>query len=104
MSKESSCNAGDMGSLLGSGRYPGGRHGNPLQFFCSKNPMDKRSLEGCSPQCCKESDMTEVTERTHKGETIAKIIKGDFLACYISISESKAWRRLKSCPATFTCR
>ena len=31
-SKESICNAGDLGSIPGSGRSPGGGHGNPLQF------------------------------------------------------------------------
>ena len=39
--KESACNAGDMGSILGSGRSPGGGHGNPLQYSCLKNPMDR---------------------------------------------------------------
>ena len=31
---------GDMGSIPGSGRYPGGGHGNPLQYSCLENPMD----------------------------------------------------------------
>ena len=31
---------GDMGSIPGSGRSPGGRNGNPLQFSCLENPMD----------------------------------------------------------------
>ena len=31
---------GDMGSVSGSGRSPGGGHGNPLQFSCQENPMD----------------------------------------------------------------
>ena len=38
--KESACNAGDLGSISGSGRSPGGGHGNPLQYFCLENPMD----------------------------------------------------------------
>ena len=41
MSKESSCKAGDEGSIPGSGRYPGGRHGNLLQYSCLENPMDR---------------------------------------------------------------
>ena len=40
-SKESACNAGDLGLISGSGRYPGGRHGNPLQCSCLENPMDR---------------------------------------------------------------
>ena len=32
---------GDVGSSPGSGRYPGAGHGNPLQYPCLENPMDK---------------------------------------------------------------
>ena len=38
--KESACNAGDPGSVLGLGRSPGEGNGNPLQFSCLENPMD----------------------------------------------------------------
>ena len=36
-------NAGDMGSIPGSGRFPGGGNGNPLQYSCLENSMDRRS-------------------------------------------------------------
>ena len=42
--KEPACNAGDvrdMGSIPGSGRSPRGGHGNPLQYSCLENPMDR---------------------------------------------------------------
>ena len=42
--KESSCDAGDtrdLGSILGSRRFPGGRDGRPLQYCCLENPMDR---------------------------------------------------------------
>ena len=39
--KESTCNAGDLGSISGSGRSPGEGNGNPLQYSCLENPMDK---------------------------------------------------------------
>ena len=39
--KESSCNVGDPGSIPGSGRSPGERNGNPLQYSCLENPMDR---------------------------------------------------------------
>ena len=42
--KESACNAGDernAGSIPGLGTCPGGRNGNPLQYSCLGNPMDK---------------------------------------------------------------
>ena len=48
-SKESACNAGDLGSIPGLGRCPGGGPGNPLQYSCLENPHGQRSLEGYSP-------------------------------------------------------
>ena len=38
--KASACNAGDLGSIPGSGRSPGEGNGNPLQHSCLENPMD----------------------------------------------------------------
>ena len=38
---EPACNAGDAGLILGSGQSPGGEHGNPLQYSCLGNPMDR---------------------------------------------------------------
>ena len=58
-SKESACNAGDLGLIPGLGRSLGRGHGNPLQYSCLENPHEPRSLMGYSPQGCKESDMTE---------------------------------------------
>ena len=37
----SACNAGDLGSILGSGRSPGEGNSNPLQYSCLENPMDR---------------------------------------------------------------
>ena len=39
--KNPSANAGDSGSIPGSGRSPGEGHGNPLQYSCLKNPTDR---------------------------------------------------------------
>ena len=44
MATNPSANAGDMkdvGSIPGLGRSPGGGHGNPLQYFCLENPMER---------------------------------------------------------------
>ena len=40
--KEYACNAGDPGLIPGSGRSPGGGHGNPFQYFCLENSIDRR--------------------------------------------------------------
>ena len=39
--KESACNAGDLGSTPGLGRSSGEGNGNPLEYSCLKNPMDR---------------------------------------------------------------
>ena len=39
--KASACNAGDLGLIPGLGRYPGEGNGNPLQYSCLENPMDR---------------------------------------------------------------
>ena len=39
--KASVYNAGDRGSIPGSGRSPGEGNGNPLQYYCLENPMDR---------------------------------------------------------------
>ena len=48
MEKNPPANTGDTGSIPGSGRSPGEGNGNPLQYFCLGNPMD-RGLVGYSP-------------------------------------------------------
>ena len=66
--KESTCSAGDLGSIPGLGRSSGGGHGNPLLYSCLENPHGQRSLEGCSLRGCKESDMTEhLSTAQHNG-------------------------------------
>ena len=64
---------GDGGSIPGSGRSPGGGHGNPLQHSCLENPMD-RSVGGCSPQCRKASDATEASGHTRESNGFTKLL------------------------------
>ena len=47
--KESACNMGDLGSIPGLERSPGGGHGNPLQYSCLKNPVNRGAWRGHSP-------------------------------------------------------
>ena len=57
--KESACHMGDLGSIHGLGRSPGGRYGNSLLYSCLENPNGQRSLVGYSPWACEELDTTE---------------------------------------------
>ena len=47
--KESACNVGDLSSIPGLGRSPGGGHGDTLQYSCPVNPHGQKSLVGYSP-------------------------------------------------------
>ena len=55
----SACNAGDPASVPGSGRSPGEGNGNPLQYFCLENSMDRGTWESIVHGVGKESAMTE---------------------------------------------
>ena len=51
--------AGDAGSILGSGRSPGGGNGNPLQYSCLENSMDREAWWAIAPRGHKELNVTE---------------------------------------------
>ena len=56
--KESACNAGDLSSIPRSGISPGEGNGNPLQYTCLENPMD-RGAWWATVHGDAESDTTE---------------------------------------------
>ena len=79
--KEYACNAGDLGSIPGSGRPSGEGNGNPLQYSCLENPMDRGAWRA-SLVGHKESDTTEwltllllTSIRLTTGKTIALTIQ-----------------------------
>ena len=58
-----------MGSIPGSGRYPGGGHSNPLQYSCQENSKDKEPGGLLSPRGHKEWDPTD---RAHTQVVLGK--------------------------------
>ena len=61
--KESACNAGDWGdmaSIPGLGRSPGEGNGNPLQYSCLGNLMDRGAWWATVHRVAKESDTTKI--------------------------------------------
>ena len=61
--------AWDLGSICGSGRSPGERNGNPLQYSCQKNPMDRGSWQAVFQSVANSwtwlSDWTHTHIHTH---------------------------------------
>ena len=57
--RESACNAGDPGSISMLGRSPGEEHGNPLQYSCLENSMDRGTWQATIHRGHKELDTTE---------------------------------------------
>ena len=51
--KESACNARHPGSIPGLGRSPGEGNGNPLQYSCLENPMDRGAWQATVPGVAK---------------------------------------------------
>ena len=58
MVKKPPARAEDVGSIPGSGRSPGGGHGNPLQYSCLENPMDRGACGATVHGVPKELDTT----------------------------------------------
>ena len=56
--KNPSANAGDMGLILGLGRSSGKENGNPLQYSCLGNPIDRGAWQAAVHEVTKESDVT----------------------------------------------
>ena len=60
MVKNSPAHAGDSGSIPGLGRYPGEGNGNPFQYSCLGNPMDREAWWATVHRVAKELDTTEL--------------------------------------------
>ena len=58
MIKNPPANVGDVGSIPGSGSSPAEGNGNPLQYSCLGNPMDRGSWRASVLEVAKESDVT----------------------------------------------
>ena len=73
------------GSIPGSGRFPGEGNGNPLQYSCLRNPMERGAWQATTHGVAKESDTTECT-RLHMLPLVLLHIHS-FYTCYqINIS------------------
>ena len=63
MEKNLPANARDVDSIPGSGRSSGGEHGNPFQYSCLENPMDREAWQTTySPWGCKSCETAKETQ------------------------------------------
>ena len=72
---KNACNAGDLGSIPGLGRSPGGGHGNPLQNSCLENPHGQRSLASYRLWSHKELNTAEAIDQTHRLTFVKRIAR-----------------------------
>ena len=89
--KESACNVGEVGSIPGLRRSPGGGHSNPLQYSCLENPMDREAWRAAVHGVCKESDMTKATKHSTGTKSPTQVEDANFRLC---------WRFLEHHPMT----
>ena len=68
-------NAGDSGSIPGSGRSPGEGNGNPLQYSCLGNPMDRGAWRATVYGVVKESDMAKHKHAVLAEVTLIKVVR-----------------------------
>ena len=55
----SAADTGDSGSIPGSGRCPGGGHGDPLQCSCLENPVDRGAFRATAQKVAKDTNSTQ---------------------------------------------
>ena len=74
--KESTCNIRDAGSIPGWGRSPGGGHGDPLQYSCLENPMDRgawrATVHGVAKSWTRLKQMSRYEHYTSKPSLLEK--------------------------------
>ena len=72
-----------MGLIPGSGKFPGGGNGNPLQYLCLENSLDRGARQATDCRVRKESDTTSVAHEQDKHSYAANSRKSETLFCLL---------------------
>ena len=93
--QETTCNAGNSGLILESGRSPAKRNGNPLQYSCLGNPTDRRTWQGIVHRVTRVRHhlVTKATSRenpyqsglNNKGNFLAPIPENTAVVCALGM-------------------
>ena len=74
--KESACSTGDPDLIPGSGKFPGEGNGNPLQYSCLENPMDRGTLQAVVHRVKKSwTLLKQLSIHVHSGEDLSPMMK-----------------------------
>ena len=95
--KEFPCNVGDVGSIPGSGRPPGGGHGNLLQCSCLEHPMDRGSWKAIIYGVSRSQTQLSTHTHTHTHTRTYKM----YLCLYLSNHILAANKVLINCSSFF---
>ena len=100
MVKNPPANAGDMGLILGLGRSPGKENGNPLQYSCLGNPIDRGAWQAIVHRVSKKSDTTEQLNNKRgkqdrkQGREPCKYV----ISCSLDLADTRVALKCKSNP------
>ena len=81
--KASACNAGDLGSIPGLGRSPGEGNGNPLQYSCLENSMDRGAQQATVHQVTRVRHNSATKSFT--STTVGSLLH--FFSCYYWVGQ-----------------
>ena len=88
--KESANNAGDVGSVPGSGRSPGEGNGNVLQYSCLENPLDRgarqATVHGVTKSQTQLSMLTQQLSQPMAGSQIGNFLVSNPVICNFQLS------------------
>ena len=79
MVKKSACNAGDLGLIPESERSPGEGNGNPFQYFCLENPMDRGAWRATVHRVAKSRTQLKRLTSMHRWKD------AQYLKCYSAV-------------------
>ena len=84
-SKESTCKVGDLGLIPGLGRSPGGAHGNPLQYSCLENPIDRGARKVfCHRVTKSQMRLSDIFRRQEEKEQFSLLAPLSLFSMYVA--------------------